>query len=204
MSILDSLLAIIAPHDCLGCATEGVLLCQNCRRQIVPAPAIAIPPGPLDAVIATTRYNGLAKELVHRLKFSGSQAAAREMAGLFPIHLLPPGALVMPVPTATSRIRQRGYDQAALLARHLARAGGMPYRSCLRRRGQQHQVGASRQQRLAQLARAYRVVHAERLVGTTVVIVDDVMTTGATLQAAAAVLKQAGASRVEAMVFAQA
>jgi ComF family protein len=117
--------------------------------------------------------------------------------------LLPTGrdVVIVPVPTATSRVRQRGYDQAKLLARALSRQARLPYLDCLARTGQAHQHGASRSQRLRQLTAAFRVRRQRAVRGSHIVLIDDVVTTGATLEAAAAVLHAAGATRVEAVVF---
>ena len=108
----------------------------------------------------------------------------------------------MPLPTATSRVRQRGYDQAALIAKAYAKAVHREYLPCLARLGQQHQRGAKRQARLEQLHQAYRATRSVK--GANVLLVDDVATTGASLQAAAQLLYQAGARRVDVIVFAQA
>jgi predicted amidophosphoribosyltransferase len=78
----------------------------------------------------------------------------------------------------------------------------LSYADCLRRSGQTHQVGASRDRRLEQLQAAFRVKDLRP--ADTIILVDDVLTTGATLEAAAITLKQAGACTVEAAVFAQA
>jgi ComF family protein len=111
-------------------------------------------------------------------------------------------AVLVPVPTATSRVRARGYDQSKLLARAVARRQSLPVLNCLARHGQTHQVGATRQQRLSQLSTAFRVIRPARLAGRHVILVDDVTTTGATLELAAQKLLAAGARRVDAVTFA--
>ncbi|MDL2341577.1 MAG: phosphoribosyltransferase family protein [Patescibacteria group bacterium] len=127
------------------------------------------------------------------------------MAQAFAALYQPPATtIVVPLPTATSRVRQRGYDQAALLARNYSKLTGLSCLPCLARVGQQHQRGASRQQRLEQLQRAYRVKRRFSLAGASVLLVDDVTTTGASLRAAADTLLRAGATQVSAIVFAQA
>jgi ComF family protein len=142
----------------------------------------------------------LAKLLVTKLKFEGAQAAAREMAVLLK-PLMPTDAVIVPVPTATGRVRGRGYDQAKLLARALSRETRLPCLDCLVRRGQTHQVGASRAERQRQLHGAFRPRKLDQIRGKHIVLVDDVVTTGATLETAARVLRQSGVARVEAAVF---
>jgi ComF family protein len=117
---------------------------------------------------------------------------------------MPAAAVIVPVPTSTKRVRQRGYDQAVLLARRIAREINGSYVGTLERHGQQQQRNASRAQRLKQLQDAFVISHPDRIRGKHVVLVDDVVTTGATLEAAAHALKAAGAGRVSAVVFAQA
>ena len=112
--------------------------------------------------------------------------------------------LLAPIPTATSRRRQRGYDQSVLLARHIARLTRLPYADCLVRLGQAHQVGSTRAQRLMQLQQAFRVRRSLLVKGRHIVLIDDVITTGASIEAAAAVLYEAGARSVWALAFAQA
>ena len=228
MSILDSLLSLVAPHQCLGCSNEGTLLCSLCSQRLVvgtqrcyncqrPAAggltcADCYKRGYLFQVQAAASYKGLAKELVRKLKFSGAQAAIRPMIAamsrllvdISSVNEQASSLVVVPVPTATGRQRRRGYDQASLLARAVARRQGVGYVPCLRRLGQAHQVGAGRAQRLAQLSGAFVVVRPERIHGKHVVLVDDVITTGATFEVAARVLHQAGAAHVSAIAFARA
>jgi ComF family protein len=112
--------------------------------------------------------------------------------------------LLVPVPTATDHVRQRSYDQAKLLARALSRLSGLRYADCLRRLGQTHQVGASRRQRLIQLRTLFYIKKPRQVRGAKILLIDDVVTTGATLEAAADVLTMAGAKEVGAITFAQA
>ena len=97
----------------------------------------------------------------------------------------------------------RGYDHAALLARELARHTELTTMPVLRRVGQTRQVGATRSQRLKQLEGAFYVRRPEEIQGKKILLVDDLVTTGATLEAAARCLRLAGARTVSAVVFAQ-
>ena len=219
MSLLDSIISFIAPHYCLGCQDEGSLLCRNCQIRLKPAPSVCfrcLMPAPnyqtcdscyqitnIATVWRVTPYAGLAKDLIWRLKFTGAQQAARDIAPCFAaLHRPSPGTHIVPLPTATSRVRRRSYDQAVLLAKRYAKITGTSYKPCLARLGQQHQRGAKRQERLQQLAQAYRITRPVR--GANILLVDDVATTGASLQAAAQALYGAGARSVNAIVFAQA
>jgi ComF family protein len=221
MSLLDSIVATFAPHDCLGCGAEGSLLCVHCRLLFPQIPARCYrckklssasktctscrSSSQLHTVQALTVYEFIAKDLVWRLKFQGAQAAANEMAALMlPLLAAKEGILLVHLPTATSRIRSRGYDQARLLTRELSRKSGLQFHALLARMGQHHQVGASRERRVTQLADAFRVSNIRKVQGAHIVLIDDVLTTGATLEAAAKTLKAAGAKRIDALVFAQA
>ena len=219
MSFLDSLIGLIAPHYCLGCQAEGQLLCANCQGKLRPAPSVCfacltptlgfktcrdcLPMTSITTVWRVTPYRGLAKDLIWRLKFTGAQRAANDMASCFKTLYYPKAdTIIVPLPTATSRVRRRGYDQSKLLARAYAKAVHNPYLPCLARLGQAHQRGAKRHERLVQLTLAYRITKS--VSGANVLLVDDVATTGASLQAAAQALHEAGARKVDAIVFAQA
>jgi ComF family protein len=143
--------------------------------------------------------------LVYRLKFGRAKAAA----GIMAAHLddilphLAPDTLVTHVPTATSRVRLRGYDHAQLIAQQFARKRGLRYAPLLGRLGQSRQVGAARAERQKQLREAYRSRNPQRIAGASVLVIDDVLTTGATVEAAAHALREAGARHVDAALFAQ-
>lgn len=149
-------------------------------------------------------YDGLPKLLIHRAKYERARAglieAAEHMAPL--LKNFDDNCVLVAVPTASSRARERGYDQAEVLARRLSKLSGMPLQRHLVRLGQAHQVGASRAERVAHLENAFRVrgsVNPRQHI----VLIDDVSTTGATLESAARTLKVAGFKHVDALVFAQ-
>lgn len=220
MSILDRLTAVIAPHECLKCGAEGALLCVACGEGLPLAPTQCYrcerssddsltckscrKYSALASASVRTPYEGVAKELLYKLKFERAQAAARTIAATLPASLAHENALVTYLPTANARVRSRGYDQTALIARAFARRMGLPCVPLLARLGDGRQVGQNRNARKQQAALMFRPIRAEELKKREIIIIDDVLTTGATCEAAARVLKDAGARQVHAIVFARA
>lgn len=223
MSLLEQLIGTFAPHICVGCGSEdNKLLCKNCTLALPHTPSRCYrcrattrdfatcqscrTRTPLAAVYTCTPYTGHAKELLSRAKYERARAGLREIAQIIidgNPNSVATDNIIIPVPTATSRARQRGYDQSTIIAKQLARAYRAPYAEALVRRNQAHQVGANRTARQAHMIDAFRIASAHKIHGRQVVLVDDVLTTGATLEAAARILKKAGATRVDAIVFAQ-
>ncbi len=216
--MFEYIISLIAPHACLGCGLEGGLLCSDCACMLAHPQAVCYrcgtalpqlsictacaPRTPVCAVQAATSYDAVAKDLVAKLKFGRAPAAALPIANLMANRLkAPKDAIVVPVPTATSRVRSRGYDQAALIAERVARIWGLPYASLLRRSGQRRQVGLSKYER-HQLQSVFWC--RASLAAKDVVLVDDVLTTGSTIEAAANALQMAGVRRVHVAVFAAA
>ncbi len=222
MFILERIISAIAPHNCLGCGREGSLLCVWCSPDAaIPLPSrcyicraittdFAVcskcrPKSKLKKVWVSTEYDGLAKKLVHSYKFQRAQSAAadigRLMADVLPV--LDTETLLVPVPSATSRLKNRGYDHTLLLCKELSRQSNLHYQSVLGRTGQSRQVGASRQQRQQQLASAFFIKNEDTVRSVNIVLVDDIVTSGGTLEACAKLLKSAGAKSVSAIIFAQ-
>ncbi|MET0779671.1 MAG: phosphoribosyltransferase family protein [Candidatus Saccharimonadales bacterium] len=204
MSILEQIISWIAPHECLACGTEGHLLCGSCAATL-PAARLEQKILGIQQVWPGVVYEGLAKSVVHELKFERAAAAAKDIArhiaaGL-PHHR---DWLVTHTPTAPDRVRQRGYDQSRLIAQQLASCIGARYIPLLARTTAVRQVGATRQQRKQQMRMAFRPLRSQSFSQRHVLLVDDVLTTGATIEAAAAVLLSAGAAHVSAAVFAAA
>ncbi len=222
MPLLDAVLSIVAPHDCLVCGNEGKLICEWCAPDAFPAlPSrcyrckhIAIDfavcescrrDGGLRHVWVRTDYDNAAKELMRLYKYEHARVAnlavVRAMDELLPfVHA---NTLIISVPTATTRVRQRGYDQAMLLARGIAVKRSLLWVRAVTRLTQTRQVGADRKQRVSQLNDAFMVIKPEIVKKADILLVDDVITTGATLEAMAKVLKKAGAKSINALVFAQ-
>jgi predicted amidophosphoribosyltransferase len=142
--------------------------------------------------VALLAYDGPARRLLSRLKYANERAALRGLATAL-AGAAPPGAGVVTwVPTTTARRRERGFDQAELLARAVARRLRLPCRPLLRRAPGPPQTGRSRAERRA----APPAFTARRPAAGPVLLVDDVVTTGASAAAAARTLRRAGAPRV--------
>jgi ComF family protein len=156
-------------------------------------------------VRAAGLFGGPLADAVHAFKYGGRPALARPLgAWLARRAPLPEGALVVSVPLARARRVARGYDQAALLADALARAAGRRRAAAALRRVRETppQVGKTREERARNVARAFEARAA--VAGRDVVLVDDVVTTGATADAAAAALRRAGARSVVVVALARA
>jgi predicted amidophosphoribosyltransferase len=176
-------------------------VCPACLGELEPAADRPPPPG-LDVCAALVAHRESGRDLVIGLKYRNRREAiapvgvalaqlAEEVLEGRELGRRDCVPVVTWAPTTARRRRRRGYDQAELLARAIGRAGGVPVRRLLRRVPGPVQTGADRAHRLA--APHFR---ARGQVPDTVVLVDDVWTTGATLAAAAAVLRPAGATTV--------
>lgn len=221
MALVEKIINVVAPHACLLCGDEGQLLCDWCKPDACPPlPDLCYRchklsadsevckscrrTSPLRHVWVRTNYDGAAKGLIQALKFERAKGAAPLVAEITheALPYLSENTVITHVPAATTRVRVRGYDQSKLLAREIARLSNRPHASLLSRLGQSRQVGASRQQRLKQLRGAFWPLNSYMIKDAEILLVDDVLTTGATLEEATRTLKKAGAKRVNAIVFA--
>ena len=156
----------------------------------------------LEQVRSAFWLDGGAREAVHHLKYDGWPAMSRAMAGAMRHLPLPQGGVLVPVPLGRRRLRQRGYNQARMLADALGAAQGYRVVEVLQRgRDTKSQTALTPDARAANVRGAFVAGGAAE---GTFVLVDDVCTTGATLVAAAGALRAAGARRVEAVTFARA
>jgi predicted amidophosphoribosyltransferase len=155
----------------------------------------------LDKAWSSASYEGVARHLVAALKFRRLLPVADLMAEriewLAPAHML--SGTIVPVPAAQARLRRRGFDPAGELAAALAARLEAPLSHCLERRGRGRQVGRRRAERVGHPPQ----IHAKGAAPRSALLVDDVLTTGATLSACARALRAGGTSRVVAVTFAR-
>lgn len=173
------------------------MLCSACVEAVTVAP-----PPVLRGARAAFAYRDEVRSIVHRGKFRDARGGLRALAWLGAARLEPPpGAVVAPVPLAARRVRERGYNQAEVVASAFATFHRLPLRSLLvRSRDTPAQSTLTRQARAANVAGAFGAVTA--VAGASVWLVDDVLTTGATTASARATLLDAGAARVDVAVLA--
>jgi ComF family protein len=191
--------AMIFTTRCAGCDEPGAPICRTCRFALV---SRADAGGP-DGVLVAAPFSGRVRDVLLGFKYRNRRAIAGHLAGLLVNRLAASGRrvdIVTWAPTSARRRHERGFDQAELVARHVARQLGVPCRRLLEREGgADPQTGRTRAGRLH--APAFRA-HPHVPPGRRLLLVDDVVTTGATLRAAVAALEQAGAMDVLPAAFA--
>lgn len=147
-------------------------------------------------------------QLIHRFKYGRDVTLAATLGHILASSVLAPGPhdLVVPVPLHKTRLRQRGFNQAAVLGKWLAGRRGVPLDPfvLLRTRATPTQVGLSEKERSANVAGAFAVRNRDAVRNRSILLVDDVYTTGATVAECAKVLRRAGARRVDVLVLARA
>jgi ComF family protein len=150
-------------------------------------------------------YKEPLKPMVLGFKYQRKRQSARTM-GLYLADTLPfldQSTIVTYVPTANRRVRQRGYDQARIIALAFAKKRNMPCQNLLIRVGNNELIGKKRADRIKSMQNAFVSNGKQRIRGADILIIDDVLTTGASLESAARVLREAGAVHVDAAVIAR-
>ena len=224
--IVDSALDFFLPPVCASCRRVGPLLCDDCRAALpwvrpplCDACGRSLPEtaatcwlcrqgsSPLVQVRAALDHSGPVPPAIHALKYEGLFAVALPLAELMEAawpRWRTPIDMVVPVPLHPERERERGFNQACLLSRHLCHKLALPLETAVLRRIRQTrpQVGLSRADRLTNVSGAFRA-QVEHVAGRRILLVDDVYTTGATLAAAGSALLDAGARSVSAYCLAR-
>jgi ComF family protein len=218
MHLVEFLLSLIAPHICLTCHSLGSVLCSVCIQTIKPAPYTCYRCGVqldfghicagcsnitgISQVNVFALYENVAQALVRTLKYGRTKDAARTIATCLASKGVVADFAVAPIPTAPSRVRQRGYDQAVVISKEFARLTGVQYAQVLRRQTSSRQVGATRQERLANMHASFVPQSLTNIHSKKLMLIDDVLTTGATIESATQSLLKAGAQEVRIMTFA--
>jgi ComF family protein len=195
----------LAPDSCAGCdgvVARATIFCRACAATVTRA-------APTEPVVAFAEFGGAVAQAIRRLKYASRPDLARPLAELLR-HAARDASLcadlLVPVPLHPRRLAERGYNQAALLARPLALELGARFapRALRRCRDTPRQVTLERAARRANVAAAFVARTPGELGGRRVVLVDDVVTTGATLHACRSALLAAGAASVVCVVVARA
>jgi len=186
-----------------GCSRCGIPL-QATEAELCGA-CLARPPR-LDRIRSAVAYDDISSSIALRLKYGRKVGLARTMSRyMSPLLADLPEALLVPVPLHRSRLWRRGFNQSAIVAKALSRQTGLPIcvEALKRVRPTPPLKGMNMRQRRRTVAGAFRANPAVELRGRTVVLIDDVLTTGSTANACARVLKSAGAERVELISWAR-
>jgi ComF family protein len=220
MNPIYNIISLLTPYDCLFCDREGALVCNNCRLEIIdsiPSRCFLCKSAtnnydtcskcrkmtPLKRVYVSTTYNENIKRLIHKMKLASAREATSVIAKCLD-ELAPyfDNLIVCYVPTAPAHVRLRGFNHTRLIAKEFAQIRGYKTLELLSRTDSAKQVGRTRQERLSQLKGVFAIEEKPKP-KQTVLLIDDVTTTGATINEAAKTLKKSGIKNVEALIFAQ-
>lgn len=220
MSILDTALSLVAPHICVVCGAEGAVLCKPCALSLPTLPSICYVCAKAtknyaacsdhhhknspSSVFIAGEYAGAIKQTIAAYKFDNKRAAAKDIAFYLYNSLphVPSDYIITYVPATGGHVRQRGFNHVKLVAKVLAQLTGLHYNELLYRVTTTTQKGADKKTRKQQLAGAFGCF-GKITAGKKVLLVDDVITTGATIDACTQQLRAAGANDVMAAIAAR-
>lgn len=220
ISPIESVITILTRDDCLICKTsegpicelcfadvaeDAVSRCYKCNKLTKQNSVCLSCKSNLRRVWWAGVYGDALKELMTQMKLGRKRAIARQV-GRYLADRLPyfnQDTIVVPVPTAQKRVRRRGFDHSVLIAKHFADKKALPYQDMLGRISNVDQIGKRRSERVAQMKNSFEIKNGVDINAKSILLVDDVLTTGATLESAATLLRKHGAAHVDAVVIAR-
>jgi competence protein ComFC len=211
--ILNFILDVFFPIECLGCSKEKYYLCDDCFNKITiyPTDKNDFPKLTyIDKVLAAVNYRQpLIGKIIHTFKFRFVTGLAEPLAKLIiAFYIIQSEKLndpvVIPVPLHKKRLLERGFNQSELIAKTFCNYFHYPLltQAIMRSRHTPHQVGLNRNKRQQNVKQAFKICFPENIKNKNIIIIDDVLTTGATLTEIAKVLKDAGADQIWALTVA--
>jgi ComF family protein len=214
MKIIKNLIDIFFPKLCIFCGAEGYLLCPDCRSTITLWSYHLESKGKyLDDLYFAADYNQfLVNFSIKKLKYNFLKDLAKDLAEIILDHFKilgkPPDFqdfLIIPIPLHEKRLRQRGFNQAEEIAKVLAEYFKIPLEKnvLFRKKDTLSQTELKREQRIQNVKDAFFVKDSQKIKNKNILLVDDVLTTGATMEEAAKTLKKAGAKKVVGVVLAK-
>lgn len=208
LRIKKFILDILFPVECLGCQEEGEWLCERCFKSI-PLEVRFIEKECLDHVLVCASYkNELLKRAIHTFKYDYvselSETLGKMLVKILRKVSLPSEFLLVPVPLHKKRVKERGFNQAELLAMEITKGFGAPVVNALcRKRHTFPQVKLDEKERQKNVQGAFGCLEHSKIKNQNVILVDDVLTTGATMVECAKILKESGAKEVWGLVLAK-
>ncbi len=214
--IINFVLSLIFPVECLGCDREDTYLCDECLLKIKTydrPPMFEHPLTYLSGVVYAADYRQpLLQKTLHNFKFKFIKELAQPLAKILAAfwennnvvlaqNFAPPpiaNPLIIPVPLNKKRLLERGFNQAELIAKIFAEHFNYPLltNAVVRQKNTPHQVGLNKKERLTNVQNAFQITSPELIKNRVVILIDDVVTTGSTLEEIAKVLKETGAKAV--------
>jgi len=212
-TMIEALMQKVAPHLCFGCGKMGTPLCDNCKNNITTEPFYGCilcgnvsPEGicaqhdvPICKAWVVSQRLTVLKRVIDAYKFENVKAAASVLTELMDasLPLLPANTVLVPIPTAASHIRQRGYDHLDVLARLLSQTRDIPNTHLLIRSSSKTQHRLNKAERQKEAGEAFHINKALSVdENTPYLLLDDIVTTGSTITSAATVLANAGAKTI--------
>jgi len=206
MRLIEHLFAFVAPYNCLICNTEGSIICSTCQSKLKrPTQSCFVCQKPtnqartcekcrkqtsLSHVWIAADNSEITKSLLKLLKKDFSREAAKVMASIMAATLpsLPKDTIIVPVPAKNSSVRMRSFDQSRLITQELSKLLGLPYEEALTNRVENH-------------TQQFRLKKRSSIKGSRVLLVDDILNSGVTLQTASQALNDQGIVALAAIVY---